>query len=184
MKHLNKLILISITLLCASFTDGGNENATVYFYSYDYDIHKRNKLVTEKQLPFFFEYKEVPDGDNVLDCSDTVEVVSLINNGDTTNVFVNDNNCEGYFSEVSKVYDQTNGDYYIVVVSEDIVGLDYFILIRESPLRVYISEKYNMEAEPYGFIEQSIDFTKNVIDVYYMEQGVKESVSFAPYTDR
>lgn len=117
-----------------------------------------------------------------MDCSDTVEVVSLINNGDTTNVFVNDNNCEEYFSEVSKVYDKTNGDYYIVVVSEDIVGLDYFILIRESPLRVYISEKYNMQAEPYDFIEQSINFKKNSIGIHYLEQDLKGKVKFSPLT--
>lgn len=70
--------------------------------------------------------------------------------------------------------------YYLIIISEDVVGLDYFLLLLTTPFTVYLSEKYNYDVKPYHFVENSIDFKKKVIQILYDDDEI-ETIQFKQF---
>lgn len=70
--------------------------------------------------------------------------------------------------------------YYQLVFTEDVVGLDYFVLYDVSKAMTYVSAKYNYQTLPYVFDWHGFSIQSQTIVVEYDDGEGREVVHFHP----
>ena len=140
-----------------------------YYLDHDINIDSVNKLLSNSNFPFCLKHTKYG--------KDDVDILSY-QNGTQKAIDLYESNCHSpeYIYGISRLeYDSVS--FYRIIISEDVVGLDYFILVRTAPFSVYVSDPYNINAMSYKFIEESIDFEKHTIKILN-EAKESETVSF------
>ena len=144
----------------------------LYRYYLDHDINTDsvNKLLSNNNFPFYLKHTKYG--------KDDVDILSYQNGTqEPIDLYVSNYYSPEYIYEISRLeYDSVS--FYRIIITEDVVGLDYFLLVRTAPFTVYVSDKYNFNAMSYKFIEESIDFEKHSIKIFNEEKEF-ETVSFA-----
>ena len=159
-----------------SQNDKQSENAindiVLYRYCLDHDINTDsvNKLLSNNNFPLYLKHTKYG--------KDDVDILSYQNGTqEPIDFYVSNYYSPEYIYEISRLeYDSVS--FYRIIITEDVVGLDYFLLVRTAPFTIYVSDLYNANAMSYDFIEESIDFEKNTIKILNEEKEF-ETVSFA-----
>ena len=141
-----------------------------YYLDHDINIDSANKLLSNGNFPFYLKHTKYG--------KDDVDILSY-QNGTQKAIDLYESNCHSpeYIYGISRLeYDSVS--FYRIIISEDVVGLDYFILVRTAPFTIYVSDLYNSNAMSYKFIEETIDFEKHTIKILNEEKEF-ETVSFA-----
>jgi hypothetical protein len=167
-KYIILVVFVLVNILCSA------QNIKTFTVEQNLSVENCNKLLQKNKLPFCFKIALKQNTDYI----DTILVLQYINGSKFIDI-VSINNSEEYIDEISAICYKSN-KYYRILVSEDIVGLDYFLIVKESPFECYISDEYNFQADYYNFEEYSINFKKGFIEIYYPENQITEIVFFKP----
>lgn len=84
------------------------------------------------------------------------------------------------YSNLESIYKITNNDkHYFLILFYDYVGYDFFLIIQENPLKVYISENFNYKQdEGYDFIDNDFNIKNGELKIRYSESRKEESVRY------
>lgn len=139
---------------------------TDYFIEQSIDVDSVNSLLRKNDFPFSVKEEggEVgPSSSLVYDNSMTIfhteytspEYVSLIRRG---------------------TQDDTQ---YGIMISEDVVGLDYWLFIFSNDSTIYVTDKFNENAEPYE-MEDDISSCRNGFITVKYQSGIVQRVKCSP----
>jgi hypothetical protein len=173
---MNKLTLsLLFTIIISNNTCIGQNIQSVSLSSdcITFSLGSINQILLDKQMPFCFKFYIDTTEENLY--CDTIITLEYKNENKLINIY-SLNPCYNCFWNILK-----HKDYYRIEITELLVGYDYFLIIKEKPFQVYLSDNYNFDQdEPYNFVESSINFKNGVIEIYYPESQTTEKVFFKP----
>lgn len=152
------------------FPDSAEGMSTVYLTDYfveqSIDVDSVNSLLRKNDFPF--SVKE--EGGEVGPSRSLVYVNSVT-------VFHSEYTSPEYVSLIRRTtQDDTQ---YGIVISEDVVGLDYWLFIFSNDSTIYVTDKFNENAEPYE-MEDDISSCRNGFITVKYQSGIVRRVKCSP----
>lgn len=152
------------------FPDSAEGMSTIYLTDYfveqSIDVDSVNSLLRKNDFPF--SVKE--EGGEVGPSS------SLVYDNSVT-VFHSEYTSPEYVSLIRRAtQDDTQ---YGIVISEDVVGLDYWLFIFSNDSTIYVTDKFNENAEPYE-MEDDISSCRNGFITVKYQSGIVRRVKCSP----
>lgn len=152
------------------FPDSAEGMSTVYLTDYfveqSIDVDSVNSLLRKNDFPF--SVKE--EGGEVGPSS------SLVYDNSMT-IFHTEYTSPEYVSLIRRaIQDDTQ---YGIVISEDVVGLDYWLFIFSNDSTIYVTDKFNENAEPYE-MEDDISSCRNGFITVKYQSGIVQRVKCSP----
>lgn len=139
---------------------------TDYFIEQSIDVDSVNSLLRKNDFPF--SVKEEGGGDGPSS--------SLVYDNSIT-VFHSEYTSPEYVSLIRRAtQDDTQ---YGIVISEDVVGLDYWLFIFSNDSTIYVTDKFNENAEPYE-MEDDISSCRNGFITVKYQSGIVQRVKCSP----
>lgn len=139
---------------------------TDYFVEQSIDVDSVNSLLRKNDFPF--SVKE--EGGEVGPSRSLVYVNSVT-------VFHSEYTSPEYVSLIRRAtQDDTQ---YGIVISEDVVGLDYWLFIFSNDSTIYVTDKFNENAEPYE-MEDDISSCRNGFITVKYQSGIVQRVKCSP----
>lgn len=139
---------------------------TDYFVEQSIDVDSVNSLLRKNDFPF--SVKE--EGGEVGPSRSLVYVNSVT-------VFHSEYTSPEYVSLIRRAtQDDTQ---YGIVISEDVVGLDYWLFIFSNDSTIYVTDKFNENAEPYE-MEDDISSCRNGFITVKYQSGIVRRVKCSP----
>lgn len=138
-----------------------------YFVDQSISRDSANRRMSETGLPFRLGCV----------CSDTYEQKELLIYHDSVAAFTTETySSPEYISSICKI-ESAGFTTYRITISEDVVGLDYFILIASDDGTIYESDKFNENCEPYEVVKDAINLHDGYITVKY-ESGILQGIPY------
>jgi len=133
---------------------------------YELSIDSLNTLLKNNNFPFLVE----------MDTNNFPTRLYFVTEKEKKYVFQIDG--EGDWFDLIESLVINNKLFFRILIPEAVVGLEYFILVKEDPFEVFLSESYNYNGEPYYFMNETINLKKNMLYIYYSELDKKEKIMF------
>lgn len=150
----------------------GQQVSTTIFIHCELSIDSANKLLEEKQIPFRVLVDTItPQNGSWIDY-----VIQYYDNEKIREIYRIDGQGE-CLSEIS-VITENNNVIYRLLISELIVGFDYFFLILKDPFEYFISDRYNYEDEMYKFDDTKINLKEKYLEIYLLESKRNKKINF------
>lgn len=152
------------------FPDSAEGMSTVYLTDYfveqSIDVDSVNSLLRKNDFPFSVKEEGGEDGPSS----------SLVYDNSVT-VFHSEYTSPEYVSLIRRaIQDDTQ---YGIVISEDVVGLDYWLFIFSNDSTIYVTDKFNENAEPYE-MEDDISSCRNGFITVKYQSGIVRRVKCSP----
>lgn len=152
------------------FPDSAEGMSTVYLTDYfieqSIDVDSVNSLLRKNDFPFSVKEEGGGDGPSR----------SLVYDNSVT-VFHSEYTSPEYVSLIRRgTQDDTQ---YGIVISEDVVGLDYWLFIFSNDSTIYVTDKFNENAEPYEMDDDISSCRNGFITVKY-QSGIVQRVKCSP----
>lgn len=152
------------------FPDSAEGMSTVYLTDYfveqSIDVDSVNSLLRKNDFPFSVKEEGGEDGPSS----------SLVYDNSVT-VFHSEYTSPEYVSLIRRAtQDDTQ---YGIVISEDVVGLDYWLFIFSNDSTIYVTDKFNENAEPYE-MEDDISSCRNGFITVKYQSGIVRRVKCSP----
>ncbi|MCQ2261518.1 MAG: hypothetical protein MJZ77_09035 [Bacteroidales bacterium] len=139
---------------------------TDYFVEQSIDVDSVNSLLRKNDFPFSVKEEGGEDGPSR----------SLVYVNSVT-VFHSEYTSPEYVSLIRRAtQDDTQ---YGIVISEDVVGLDYWLFIFSNDSTIYVTDKFNENAEPYE-MEDDISSCRNGFITVKYQSGIVRRVKCSP----
>ncbi|HRC79686.1 MAG TPA: hypothetical protein PLK25_08275, partial [Bacteroidales bacterium] len=101
-----------------------------------------------------------------------IEVIIIFYNNNANEIFRTNSNLDCIYN-----IKKNNSTYYLLFFY-DYVGYDFFILIQEKPFKVFQSDEFNYEQEGYILLFDSLDLSKNTIEIRKIDSKKIEKIKF------
>lgn len=139
---------------------------TDYFVEQSIDVDSVNSLLRKNDFPFSVKEEGGEVGPSR----------SLVYDNSVT-VFHSEYTSPEYVSLIRRAtQDDTQ---YGIVISEDVVGLDYWLFIFSNDSTIYVTDKFNENAEPYE-MEDDISSCRNGFITVKYQSGIVRRVKCSP----
>ena len=165
----NKKGLIFIFLIFCILSSKSQIKETVLHFDCEIPIDNINNLIKQQNLPFEIVVDSVsPQKGSWFDC-----IIEHKSRDEKIEIYrmTGEANC---ILEICKI-NQNNQFYFRILITELLVGYDFFLLLQLSPFKLFKSEDYNFEQnEGYTFLDDSISKKKKTVKIkFFNSQEIK-----------
>lgn len=139
---------------------------TDYFVEQSIDVDSVNSILRKNDFPFSVKEEGGEVGPSR----------SLVYDNSVT-VFHSEYTSPEYVSLIRRAtQDDTQ---YGIVISEDVVGLDYWLFIFSNDSTIYVTDKFNENAEPYEMEDDASNCRNGFVTIKY-QSGIVRRVKCSP----
>lgn len=169
MKKLNKFLINKFFFIIISlFVINLNAQSEIRHIRLDYEniaIDSINILLNQNSYPFKLTH-------DTTKLKEGIEELIIFYNNNANEIFRTNSNLDCIYNI------KNNNSTYYFLFFYDYVGYDFFILIQQKPFKVFQSDEFNYEQEGYKFLFDSLDLSKNTIEICKIDSKKIEKIKF------